>query len=68
MLTRTLRKLERDGLITRIVFPAAPSQVEYALIDLGHSLASKGQERGGWVADHETRISESRVLLDGNSN
>lgn len=38
MLTRTLRTLERDGLVTRTVFPTVPATVEYALSPLGASL------------------------------
>src|ERR1700727_1434012 len=38
MLTRTLRELERDGLVTRTVTPTTPPSVEYALNDLGRSL------------------------------
>ena len=38
MLTQTLRGLQRDGLITRDVFPTVPVTVEYALTDLGSSL------------------------------
>src|SRR5881392_4430154 len=38
MLTLTLRGLERDGLVTRTVFPTIPRRVEYALTKLGHSL------------------------------
>jgi len=37
MLTQTLRTLERDGLITRHVFPTKPPSVEYRLSSLGHS-------------------------------
>src|ERR1700749_2635982 len=38
MLTLTLRGLERDGLVTRTVFPTAPPRVDYALTELGQSL------------------------------
>ena len=38
MLTLTLRSMERDGLITREVFPTTPPRVEYALTALGQSL------------------------------
>src|SRR5690242_7536683 len=39
MLTRTLKALERDGMVQRTVHPTVPPQVEYALTRLGHSLA-----------------------------
>lgn len=38
MLTQSLRDLERDGLISRAVFPTKPPSVEYALTELGASL------------------------------
>lgn len=37
MLTQTLRDLERDGMVTRHVFPTKPPSVEYRLSPLGHS-------------------------------
>src|ERR1700738_2993782 len=42
MLTFTLRGLERDGLVTRTVFPTAPPRVDYALTKLGRHLVGRG--------------------------
>ena len=42
MLTLTLRGLERDGLITRTVFPTIPPRVDYALTALGRDLLASG--------------------------
>src|SRR5262245_36121739 len=39
MLTKTLRQLERDGLVTRTVHPVVPPHVDYKLTPLGESLA-----------------------------
>lgn len=64
MLTRTLRRLERDGVVTRTVHPTVPPQVEYALTPLGHSLAGQAQELGRWVVDHEPTILASRAAFD----
>ncbi len=53
MLTVTLRALERDGLLTRTVFPTVPPQVEYALTDLGRSLLVPLRALAGWAREHE---------------
>src|SRR5713226_10779809 len=39
MLTRTLRGLERDGIVIRTIFPTSPPQVEYSLTALGRSMS-----------------------------
>lgn len=64
MLTRTLKGLERDGLVTRKVYPTVPPQVEYALTDLGHSLAVPLIEVGMWVLNHMTQIDAHRASYD----
>jgi DNA-binding HxlR family transcriptional regulator len=64
MLTRTLKALERDGMVTRKVFPTVPPQVEYGLTDLGHSLAVPLQQLTAWVVDHMSEIEDHRALHD----
>src|SRR5918912_1274198 len=46
MLTLTLRGLERDGLVTRTVFPTIPPRVDYELTELRNSLLGPRQVRG----------------------
>ena len=56
MLTRTLRSLESDGLVSRQVHPTIPPQVEYSLTPLGHSLAQPLLALSTWVLDNMAAI------------
>ena len=49
MLTLTVRGLERDGFVTRTVFPTIPPRVDYELTPLGHSLLTPIQQLGSWA-------------------
>jgi len=64
MLTRTLRALERDGMVTRKVYPTIPPQVEYALTEMGVSLAAPLMQLGLWVRDHVDRIEAHQASFD----
>lgn len=64
MLTRTLKTLERDGLVDRTVHPTTPPQVEYALTALGRSLAEPLHALGGWARDHLAAVHENRRRYD----
>ncbi|MBO9713822.1 helix-turn-helix domain-containing protein [Sphingomonas sp.] len=64
MLTRTLKSLERDGMVTRTVHPSVPPQVEYALTALGVSLAEEGMRIGAWARDNMAAIHSSRERYD----
>jgi DNA-binding HxlR family transcriptional regulator len=65
MLTQCLRNLERDGLITRHVFPTSPPSVEYRLADLGRSLLGPLQVLIEWAeANHQTVV-DARLRFDG---
>jgi DNA-binding HxlR family transcriptional regulator len=64
MLTLTLRGLERDGLVTRTVFPTIPPRVDYELTDLGRGLSQPVQALGGWAMAHQTEIEDARARFD----
>ena len=64
MLTLTLRSMERDGLITRQVFPTTPPRVEYALTDLGQSLRGPVDALGQWAIANEARITSAQARFD----
>jgi DNA-binding HxlR family transcriptional regulator len=65
MLARTLRALERDGMVTRTVHPTVPPQVEYALTLLGSSLAGPIRALGDWARAHIEEIEGCRAAFDG---
>ena len=64
MLTLTLRNLERDGLVSRKVTPSIPPRVDYALTEMGHSLAEPVQALGAWAFAHIERIGEAHARFD----
>ncbi|MEU6057119.1 helix-turn-helix domain-containing protein [Streptomyces sp. NPDC047097] len=64
MLTLTLRRLERDGLVTRTVYPTVPAQVEYELTGSGHSMTHLIKALVDWSLDHRGAIAEARAAYD----
>ena len=64
MLTLTLRKLERDGLVSRAATVDVPPHVEYALTPFGHSLRAPAQALGAWAMEHQAQVLRSRELFD----
>jgi DNA-binding HxlR family transcriptional regulator len=64
MLTRTLRGLERDGMVTRTIFPTSPPQVEYRLTELGHSMSEPVLAFGRWVREHLAEVDAARDRFD----
>jgi DNA-binding HxlR family transcriptional regulator len=65
MLTLTLRGLERDGLITRTVFPTVPPRVDYALTALGRDLLNPVSALGAWAIRNQAKIARAREQFDG---
>jgi DNA-binding HxlR family transcriptional regulator len=64
MLTHTLRKLERDGLVERIVTPSSPPRVDYRLHPLGQSLFARLAHLASWVIENRTEIDRARSSFD----
>jgi len=67
MLTKTLRQLERDGLVIRTVHPVVPPHVDYVLTPLGLSLAEAVCGIWKWVDTHVTDVQRARHAFDAAS-
>lgn len=68
MLTQTLRDLQRNGLISRTVFPTQPPSVEYRLTALGESLLEPMSALVRWAETHYGTILTARGHFDGKAN
>ena len=64
MLTQTLRALERDGLVTRTVYPEVPVRVEYALTEAGRTLRGPLEALREWSIIHLGDVAESQQAYD----
>jgi DNA-binding HxlR family transcriptional regulator len=64
MLTVTLRGLERDGIVTRKVYPVVPPRVEYTLTPMGRTLLETIVDLVRWADEHATDIDAARIAYD----
>src|SRR3954454_14208636 len=64
MLTLTLRGLERDGLVTRTMFPTIPPRVDYALTRLGRTLLDPVRALAAWAETNREDIQAARDRFD----
>lgn len=64
MLTLNLRKLERDGLLVRTVYPTVPPKVEYSLTDIARDLHATFDLLLDWAERNRTSIAEARERYD----
>jgi DNA-binding HxlR family transcriptional regulator len=67
VLTETLRRLERNGMVQRRILPGPPLGVEYSLTPLGRSLQQPFSALYGWTVEHMDAIQDSQRAYDGRS-
>jgi DNA-binding HxlR family transcriptional regulator len=68
MLTLTLRGLERDGHVTRTIFPTIPPRIDCELTELGQGLIKPMQALGQWVLAHVPEIERARAKFDASND
>lgn len=61
MLTKCLRELERDGLVSRSIYPEVPPRVEYELTPLGRGLLVQVTPLWFWIARHSNELKSARA-------
>ena len=64
VLTSTLRRLQRNGVITRTVHPTSPPMVEYCLTDLGIELLQMTEKMAQWAEQNHTKIRRAQKAYD----
>ncbi len=64
MLTQTLRAMERNGLVRRVVYPVVPPVVEYTLTPLGQTLIEPVNALRGWAYEHLQEVAQARTTYD----
>jgi DNA-binding HxlR family transcriptional regulator len=64
MLTTTLRSLERDGFVTRTVFPTVPPRVDYELTALGRDLQKPVAALSDWALKNAERVEHAQAKFD----
>jgi DNA-binding HxlR family transcriptional regulator len=64
MLTQTLRAMERNGLVQRVVYPVVPPVVEYSLTPLGETLKEPMNALKVWAYGHLQEVAHARTMYD----
>lgn len=64
MLAQTLRAMERNGLVQRVVYPVVPPVVEYSLTPLGQTLVEPMKALGNWAYGHLQEVAQARTAYD----
>ena len=64
MLTQTLRNLERDGLVSRTIYPEVPPRVEYTLTPLGETLCAPLAAIRDWAEQYILDVTAAQTVYD----
>jgi len=64
VLSQTLKKLERDGLVSRAIFATVPVTVEYALTPLGRTLADTVRALAHWAEHNMDAVLAAQTAYD----
>ena len=64
MLTQTLRAMERNGLVQRVVYPVVPPVVEYSLTPLGQTLTEAMEALRVWAYGHLQEVAHAQMTYD----
>ncbi len=64
VLTQTLRRMERDGLISRTIYPVVPPKVEYRITPMGRSLLAPLRQLCLWAKAHSKERDQARHEFD----
>ena len=67
MLSKTLKELERDGLVNRTYHPTIPPKVEYTLTEMGHSFREPVSTLGFWALENLSKIDAARASYDADA-
>lgn len=67
MLAQTLRALEGDGFVLRVVHPTIPPKVEYSLTEMGREVATHVTTLAQWIEDNVSRVLQIRQERDGHT-
>ena len=68
MLTKTVRQMEREGLVTRTVYPVVPPKVEYELTELGRSLGAAFCGVWMWAEAHHDEVLLARRRFESSGS
>lgn len=68
MLTQKLRSLERDGIISRTLYPEVPPRVDYGLTPLGETLCGPIEAVRRWAEQHIDEVVAAQNQYDARSS